>query len=56
MALEAGVTLGWTKYVDEALGIDTYGMSAPGPYAFGHFNITANALVSHVVDHLGFAS
>ena len=30
VSLEAGATLGWTKYVDEAIGIDSFGMSAPG--------------------------
>ncbi len=48
VALEAGATLGWTKYVDEAIGIDTFGLSAPGNYVFEYFNITPETLVTHV--------
>lgn len=48
VALEAGATLGWAKYVDEAIGIDTFGMSAPGKYLFDYFNITAATVVAHV--------
>jgi transketolase len=48
VSLEAGATLGWQRYVDDALGIDDFGMSAPGAYVFEHFNINAQALVSFV--------
>jgi transketolase len=53
VALEAGATLGWSKYVDEAIGIDSFGMSAPGAYVFDYFNINSSTLVSHVHDVLG---
>ncbi len=53
VALEAGATLGWTKYVDEAIGIDSFGMSAPGDYVFDYFNINSSTLVTHVHDVLG---
>ncbi|MHB1087954.1 MAG: transketolase family protein [Acidimicrobiales bacterium] len=52
VALEAGATLGWTKYVDEAIGIDTFGLSAPGAYVFEYFNITPETLVTHVQNAL----
>jgi transketolase len=48
VSLEAGATLGWTKYVDEAIGIDSFGLSAPGEYVFEYFNITPATLVDHV--------
>lgn len=48
VSLEAGVTLGWTKYVDQALGIDTFGMSGPGSEVFDFFHINAQVLVDHV--------
>ncbi|MFI5035278.1 MAG: transketolase family protein [Acidimicrobiales bacterium] len=48
VALEAGATLGWTRYVDAALGIDDFGMSAPGTDVFDHFHVGAAALVTHV--------
>jgi len=53
VSLEAGATLGWSNYVDEAYGIDTFGLSAPGAYAFNYFNITAATLVTHVKETLG---
>jgi transketolase len=48
VSLEAGATLGWTKYVDEAIGIDSFGLSAPGEYVFEYFNINAATVVEHV--------
>lgn len=48
VALEAGATLGWTKYVDTAFGIDHFGMSAPGSFIFNFFGITPATLVAHV--------
>ena len=48
VSLEAGATLGWTKYVDEAIGIDSFGLSAPGEYVFDYFNINPSTVVAHV--------
>jgi transketolase len=48
VSLEAGATLGWAKYVDEAFGIDSFGLSAPGEFVFEYFNITAATLIAHV--------
>ncbi|MBW4030246.1 MAG: transketolase [Acidobacteria bacterium] len=48
VSLEAGATLGWHRYVDDALGIDDFGLSAPAPFVFEHFHITAQALVDFV--------
>jgi transketolase len=53
VALEAGATLGWTKYVDQAIGIDSFGMSAPASYIFDFFNITPATVVAHVENVLG---
>ena len=52
VSLEAGATLGWHKYADEALGIDSFGLSAPGAFAFEHFSIAASAVVDHVLNRL----
>ncbi|NNN02980.1 MAG: transketolase [Acidimicrobiaceae bacterium] len=49
LSLEAGATLGWHRYVDEPLGIDQFGMSAPGAYVFQHFGITAARVVEQVL-------
>ena len=48
VSFEAGATLGWHRYVDDALGIDSFGLSAPGAYVFEHFRITAQAVVDFV--------
>jgi transketolase len=53
VSIEAGATLGWTKYVDQAIGIDSFGLSAPGSAVFDYFNINPSALVSHVEQSLG---
>ncbi len=52
LAVEAGATLGWYRYADEAIGIDTFGLSAPGGYVFDYFNITAQAVADHVTRRL----
>jgi transketolase len=48
VSLEAGATLGWTKYADEAIGIDSFGLSAPGAYVLDYFNINPTTVVAHV--------
>ncbi len=53
VSLEAGATLGWERYVDAAIGIDSFGLSGPGPYLFEHFGLNADALVRHVSERLG---
>ncbi len=45
LAVEAGVTLGWHRWVGlrgRVLGIDRYGMSAPGATAFKELGLTAD--------------
>ncbi|MBA4374131.1 MAG: transketolase [Thermodesulfovibrio sp.] len=49
MAIEAGATLGWYKYVGlqgDILGIDTFGASAPAKVLFEKFGFTAEAIVA----------
>ncbi len=55
IAVEAGVTDGWRKYVgavDDAkaavVGIDTFGESAPAPALFKHFGFTVDNVVAAV--------
>ena len=48
VSLEAGATFGWQRYADDALGIDDFGLSAPAPFVFEHFHISAQALVDFV--------
>ena len=48
VAIEAGVTSGWYKYVGNngrVVGIDTFGESAPAPVVFEHFGFTVDNVV-----------
>ena len=40
VAVEAGVTLGWERYADVAVGVDDFGASAPGTEVLERFGIT----------------
>lgn len=51
VAVEAGVTDGWYKYVGldgAVVGIDTYGESAPAGVLFKHFGLTAGHVAAAV--------
>jgi transketolase len=50
VAVEAGVTGGWYKYVQDGavVGIDTFGESAPAPELFKHFGFTVENVVKAV--------
>ena len=51
VAVEAGVTEGWHKYVGlegAVVGIDRFGESAPGPELFKHFGFTVENVVKAV--------
>ena len=55
VAVEAGVTDGWRKYVGAAddpkaavVGIDTFGESAPGGVLFKHFGFTVDNVVAAI--------
>ncbi len=44
LVVEAGVTLGWERYADAALGIDRFGASAPGPEVYARLGFTPEAV------------
>lgn len=49
VAVEAGVTVLWSKYVGldgKVVGIDRFGLSAPAPIAFKELGLTAEAVVA----------
>ena len=51
VAVEAGVTDGWIKYVGldgKVVGINTFGESAPAGALFKHFGFTAENVVKAV--------
>jgi transketolase len=48
VSLEAGATLGWANYVDDSIGINTFGMSAPSKVVLEEYNMIPAAVVAHV--------
>jgi transketolase len=54
IGIEAGVTRWWGQYgCVDALGIDTFGESAPAPEVFKHFGLTAENLATRVAAAAG---
>jgi transketolase len=55
VSIEAGVTLGWERYVGRdglAIGIDSFGASAPAGDLFRHFGFTVDAIVPRIREKL----
>ena len=51
VSIEAGVTLGWERYVGPdgiSIGMHGFGASAPAAHLYRHFGITADAVVEAV--------
>jgi transketolase len=51
VSIEAGVTLGWERYVGPrglAIGLDRFGASAPAEDLFKRFGFTAGAIVPQI--------
>ncbi len=49
VSIEAGITAPWFKYVGmdgKALGIDRFGLSAPGPIVMKELGMTPEAVVA----------
>ena len=56
VAVEAGVTGGWYKYVGldgAVVGMDGFGESAPAPELFKHFGFTAANVAAMVKKVIG---
>jgi transketolase len=53
VSVEAGVTLGWERWVDSAVGIDRFGASAPGGEVLERLGITPQAVAERVRALLG---
>lgn len=52
LAIEAGVPMGWERYVGDAgavLGVDRYGISAPGDTVMAEFGFTLERVVEKVM-------
>mmetsp|Transcript_8408 Transcript_8408/g.18415 ORF Transcript_8408/g.18415 Transcript_8408/m.18415 type:complete len:698 (-) Transcript_8408:164-2257(-) len=48
VAVEAGVTLPWYKFADKVLGVDTFGLSAPGNEVYEEKGMTTEKLIELV--------
>ena len=46
VSVEAGVTLGWDRWADVSIGIDTFGASAPGGRVLRELGISADHVVA----------
>ena len=44
ISVEAGVTLGWSQYASESIGIDRFGASAPGGTVLTNLGINADSI------------
>lgn len=58
VSIEAGVTLGWQKYVGSdglAFGIDSFGASGPIDDLFDHFGLNAEEIAVKVVKEFNLA-
>ena len=44
ISVEAGVTLGWSKYASDSIGIDRFGASAPGGTVLTNLGINADSI------------
>ncbi len=53
VSVEAGTTLGWSRYADRCVGIDHFGASAPADILFKEFGFTVENVVSHCQELLG---
>ena len=56
VSIEAGVTLGWERYVGNdglTIGLDRFGASAPAEVLFKHFGFSAEAIVPQILNKLG---
>ncbi|MEQ1498013.1 MAG: transketolase [Novosphingobium sp.] len=55
VSIEAGITLGWQKYVGDGLtiGIDSFGASAPADKLYDYFGLSADKIVPQIMARLG---
>lgn len=53
VSAEAGSTIAWPRYSDAQVGIDRFGLSAPGDLVMKEFGITAEAVVEKAKGLLG---
>lgn len=58
VAIEAGVSMGWEKYVNDkglVIGIDQFGASAPYEHIYQQFGLTSESITTRVLDLMGLS-
>lgn len=45
--------MAWTGLVDVAIGLDSFGTSAPGDEVMAHHGFTVDGVLPHIPAHLG---
>lgn len=55
VSIEAGVSLGWERYADTALGVDRFGASGPGAQVLDSLGVNADRVVVAATELLGSA-
>ncbi|MDQ6749842.1 MAG: transketolase [Actinomycetota bacterium] len=53
ISVEAGVAMGWRKWVDASVSLERFGASAPGPEVYERLGFTPDAVVQRARDVLG---
>ena len=53
LAVEAGVSLGWERWVDRALGVERFGASAPGNIVLAELGMNPDRIVAAARELLG---
>ncbi len=56
LAVEAGVSMGWYRWVDDVVSIDRFGASAPGPEVMSKLGMSTENVVSRAEAILGVSS
>jgi transketolase len=56
VSIEAGIAMGWSKYVDASVSIERFGASAPGAEVLEKLGITPDAAASKVRELLAVAA
>ena len=54
ISVEAGCTIGWFKYADHCIGIDTYGASGKGVDVMDYFCFSKNKLIYEIKKYISF--
>jgi len=52
LSVEAGVAMGWAKWVDASVSLERFGASAPGPEVYAQLGFTVDSVVDRARDLL----